>query len=304
MRTAVCAIMRNEGRYLQEWVAYHLAVGFDALIIYDNGSTDNTVDELKRLGERAPITALSWPTPGALPEAGFDQLYAIIDGGQAPQIEDWIAIRLMSPQITAYNHALRTFGADFDWVLFIDADEFFVPLRDADAKSFLHRFHDNEFVGAVAVNEKYFGSAGAQTFEDRLVIERFPRCALPGFDGHLHVKSFIRPAFTEAMMIHGAKLKQGICVNERCDPANLKVYGLSECISMYYSQINHYSVKSFEEYEAKAKRGHAHLAEGNEKKLDGYGDTYFLRQDRNEDIDLAILRFLDPTRRIADHLRN
>lgn len=48
MKTAVCAIVRNEARYMVEWVAYYAAIGVDAFIIYDNGSTDDTVDAITR----------------------------------------------------------------------------------------------------------------------------------------------------------------------------------------------------------------------------------------------------------------
>ncbi|WP_368044404.1 glycosyltransferase family 2 protein, partial [uncultured Desulfovibrio sp.] len=35
---AVCLIAKDEEYYLKEWCEYHLRIGFDSIIIYDNGS--------------------------------------------------------------------------------------------------------------------------------------------------------------------------------------------------------------------------------------------------------------------------
>ena len=44
---SIAACVKNEGRYLREWIEYHLWAGVDHFYIYDNGSTDNTKDILK-----------------------------------------------------------------------------------------------------------------------------------------------------------------------------------------------------------------------------------------------------------------
>ena len=72
------------------------------------------------------------------------------------------------------------------------SDEFFVPIRDRSIKDFIARCAGRDDVGAIAVNEKYFGSSGQDRYEDHPVIERFTRCAMPRFDGHLHIKTLIR----------------------------------------------------------------------------------------------------------------
>lgn len=296
MTTAVCAIVRNEARYVVEWVAYYAAIGVDGFVIYDNGSTDGTVDTVARMAECVPITLISWPPPETHIPMSFGEVYNLIDSGHGPDVRNWYEIRSISPQITAYNHALHEFGGLYDWMLYIDADEFFVPLRDAGIHQFLARFETDPSVSEIAINEKYFGSSGLRTYEDRPVIDRFVRCAAPQFDGHLHVKSFIRPAAVEAMMIHGAKLRTGRCVDDRGETVTLQGYGLSDRISMYYGQINHYSVKSWEEYGDKAKRGRVSMPDTSSEKYEGYGDEYFNRQDRNEDEDWAIQRFLGAVR--------
>jgi hypothetical protein len=37
---AICAIFRDEAPHIAEWVAYHLMIGFDHFVLYDNKSED------------------------------------------------------------------------------------------------------------------------------------------------------------------------------------------------------------------------------------------------------------------------
>ena len=52
--------------------------------------------------------------------------------------------RLDWPQLggqrAAYNHALRMFGGVAEWLVYIDVDEFLVPLVDDDIPALLARF--------------------------------------------------------------------------------------------------------------------------------------------------------------------
>ena len=43
----LCAIAKNEGRYLQEWIEYHKMLGVEKFFIYDNDSADNTLEILQ-----------------------------------------------------------------------------------------------------------------------------------------------------------------------------------------------------------------------------------------------------------------
>jgi len=41
MRTAIVAIVKNEHRFIKEWVDYHLALGFDDIYIYEDYRSDS-----------------------------------------------------------------------------------------------------------------------------------------------------------------------------------------------------------------------------------------------------------------------
>jgi len=40
MKAACVGIVKNEAPYIAEWIAYQLSLGFDSVILYNNGSTD------------------------------------------------------------------------------------------------------------------------------------------------------------------------------------------------------------------------------------------------------------------------
>lgn len=38
MKTVICAIARNEALYINDWIQYHLNLGFDEIYVFDNGN--------------------------------------------------------------------------------------------------------------------------------------------------------------------------------------------------------------------------------------------------------------------------
>ena len=45
---AIIAIVKNEGKYIEEWIDYHKLIGFEKFYIYNNESSDNTESVLKK----------------------------------------------------------------------------------------------------------------------------------------------------------------------------------------------------------------------------------------------------------------
>src|SRR5689334_14422877 len=60
-RILLAATMRNEGPYILEWVAYHLAIGFTDLAICTNDCVDASPALLERLEELRLVTHLANP---------------------------------------------------------------------------------------------------------------------------------------------------------------------------------------------------------------------------------------------------
>jgi hypothetical protein len=57
-RILLVATMRDEGPFILEWVAYHLATGFTDVVICSNGCIDESPALLDRLQELGLITHL------------------------------------------------------------------------------------------------------------------------------------------------------------------------------------------------------------------------------------------------------
>lgn len=105
----VVAIARMENDYVNEWVGHHLGIGVNHIVIYDNSSSD----EEKILS--------------AIYERYLDRVTVI-------QAYD----RKMY-QIPAYMDAYSRFGDEYDWIAYIDLDEFIMLQKDSDIHGFLDR---------------------------------------------------------------------------------------------------------------------------------------------------------------------
>lgn len=57
----VMSLIKNQGDYLAEWIEFHLAQGVDKFVLYNHGSTDNTIDILKPYVELGIVELINWP---------------------------------------------------------------------------------------------------------------------------------------------------------------------------------------------------------------------------------------------------
>jgi hypothetical protein len=227
-KVGVCAIARNEGRYVREWIAYHLALGFDAVIIYDNEDDPGTL---------TPVLEESGFPPGAVVVRHFPGV---------------------ARQFAAYEDALATYAGEFESLAFIDVDEFIVLRKHADVKALLADRFRHE--GALCLSWVFFGSAGLEHYDPRPITQRFTRRQPSIDDQPTHVKSIVKLAcashFPENP--HLAHLTRGAALDCRGRP----VESPSEhpgCEGV--ACIHHYWTKSAQEFREKIERGRATLGQ-------------------------------------------
>lgn len=134
---ALCAIAKDEQPYIIEWLCYHLALGFDAVYLYDN-SDANVLAPLARRYQKVVVVH----TPG-------------------PRM-----------QLPAYNHFIATHARKHTWCGMLDIDEFIVLRRHASIKDLLRQHCDS---GALALNWYMFGSNGERSYRPLPVVQRFQR---------------------------------------------------------------------------------------------------------------------------------
>lgn len=276
LKLAIAAIVKNEMESLPEWLAFHLVVGASHFLIADNESDDGTHEWLTQLAELGWVTVIS------------------VSSQEGP------------PQLSAYQQLLERCPDDVGLVAFIDADEFVLPHADASSNPVAEtrltipeddpkpayplltwleeRFAAPE-VSAVALNWACFGSNDAKFREEGLVIERFTQRAKRNFGPNHHVKSVVRPRCVKRFdNPHLAVLKQGHYVDALGQPLETRIDqngkqrpGLSQEVVWVGARINHYLVKSVEEFVlGKAKRGSAATPNYTKQR------DYFMRHDRND----------------------
>lgn len=237
---AVCAIAKDEGPYFKEWIEWHLSQGVDHFYIYDNESSDGTREILQ----------------------------PYIDSGVV-EYKYWSGHRR---QLAAYDDCLEHYRLASRWIAFIDLDEFIVPIKDASIPAFLKRF---EAFAAVEINWLVYGSGGHKTKSPGTMMERFRFHSLPGHRLNRHVKSIVNPREVFTMIgCHEAAKISGSIADSHGQPVtkNFREREPQQDII----RINHYAVRSYEEFLEKQARGRA---SGTQKTV---RSEYFEQYDLND----------------------
>lgn len=234
---AVCAIAKNEGPYFEEWIEWHRKQGVEKFYIYDNGSTDETRRVL------APYIASG--------------------------LVDYTYFPGQKMQLPAYDDCFERHRLEARWIAVIDLDEFIVPVKDPDIPTFLRRM---ENFSAVEINWLVYGSGGAKNKEPGGVMERFRRHSLPGHRLNTHVKSIADPRRVCTMTgCHEAARLSGHAADSHGTPLTKGFRDRPPQQDVI--RINHYAVKSYEEFLAKRARGRARI---NTLRNMSYFDAYDL----------------------------
>lgn len=249
MSLAICLMVKDEAPYLAEFLAFHALVGVSHFRVYENGSTDGTLELLRRLSTHYDIEIQPWTVAG------------------------------IERQQTAFNDACRALAGRFDWVAFLDADEFLFDPQHRQLPTLLDAM--DEDVGAVAVNQRVFGSAGlTEIADDELVIRRFTRRAPDDYAENHWVKTIARPECVQTFVFsHTALLRRGRYVMADAGPREVSGPhpGKAARIAAHGPVLHHYILKSWGEYQRKQRRG-AVSDNGEMKRLTR---DYFVERDKH-----------------------
>lgn len=126
---SIVAIFKNESTYLDEWINFHLNQGIEHFYLYDNESTDNSCEVIKKYG-RDLITITKWPG-----------IYG--NGGQT----------------LALAHAIGLYSLESKWMVHIDLDEFVYSTKGS---LLLETIEDLEEVSSIVLPWRCFGPSGHQ----------------------------------------------------------------------------------------------------------------------------------------------
>jgi hypothetical protein len=198
---------------------WHIGKGVEKFYSYDNESTDNTKEILEPYIKSGLVDYTFWP--------GRKQ------------------------QLAVYDDCLDKHRLDARWIAFIDLDEFIIPVKDQTISEFLNRF---ENFAAVEINWLIYGSGGAKKRENGAVMDRFKHHSLPNFARNRLVKSIVNPRKIYSFIrSHGVAQISGHIADSHGNSIKLPYSNRDPQHDVI--RINHYVVKSHEEFLMKSARG-------------------------------------------------
>lgn len=225
---AATLIVKNEAKYLREWIEYHRIIGIEHFFIYDNESTDGLRSFLEPYIKKGIVT------------------YAYVSGSKK--------------QMPCYEDSTIRNRKRVKWMAFLDADEYINIHTGKSLSDFLESY--DKFSG-IGINWICFDSNDHESTPQKgFVISNYTRCYLNPDDyiPNRHIKSIVKTNHIRCFHSpHAPELKKSFCKNHYLVTEDFeKISGmLTTKNSTNKIQINHYFSKSKEEYVKKISRGRA-----------------------------------------------
>jgi len=262
----IVTMMKDEGPYLLEWVAFHRLIGFDNICVYFNDCSDGTSQMLARLEEMGELRAF----PNLVPE------------GKKPQ-PNALTLAEKNPAITRS-----------EWVMVMDADEFLhIKTGDGHLRDLLAALPEG--TDALALTWRIMGSNGVEAWNPGLVTEQYTRGARDDFRKGWGVKTMFRPFENMKFGIHRPSIKQRktspqreaalldqLWVNGSGRPLTKRFKAeawrsSTHTVGYDLAEVRHFATRSLENFLLRDLRGNVNNKTGK------YDPAYFAIFDRNED---------------------
>ncbi|SMX36092.1 glycosyltransferase family 2 protein [Maliponia aquimaris] len=280
MKITAVLCVRNEGAFLLDWLAHHLACGVTHVVALSNDCQDGTDAMLDRLARVAPVTHIR--NDGPYDKAGI--------------------------QFTGLKLADQTEAVQAaDWLVALDIDEFVnVHVGDRSLPALIAALPE---ATAITLTWRLFGNAGVVRYEDQPVAAQFTRAApvilnwpwraamfktLYRNDGIYCKLGVHRPRDPDMARLDQARWFDG---EGRALDAQFRTrrifspYGRS---NYALAQLNHYALGSMESYVLKADRGRAVHADH------ALGMDYWVERNWCQEEDRSLLTLSGVAARRAD----
>ena len=112
-KVAIVAIARLENDYINEWIGHHLGIGVDHIYVYDNSSSAE------------------------------EKLCGVVYEKYQDSVTIIPAYNKQQYQMPAYKEAYENYGKDYDYLIYIDIDEFIMLQQDKTIGEFVSRFPED-----------------------------------------------------------------------------------------------------------------------------------------------------------------
>lgn len=234
-RLAVGAIVKNEARHIEEWLKFHERAGVDQFYIYDDGSTDDTLQIAQSCLSSAQVTVLPW----------------------SQRLRSQSQSVAFNNQVFAYGHCLSNFGKNFRWMTFIDIDEYLVPVSDASIKDALRDLRD---VPLIVLPWVMFGTSGHRAKVFGSTVRNYTQRLKPGVKeevrGVFNFKCIFDPCAVTRLHVHRIKVENSVYAwNDKGEKFLFTAALKPSALSAEKIQLNHYYSRSWEDVEEKISKG-------------------------------------------------
>lgn len=263
MKLAICCIGKNENRYADEFFRHYISLGADKIFCYDNND---------KVGER------------------FNDILTDIT---RPYVEIVDYRGRILCQFAAYNDCYAKHGNEYDWIMFIDFDEFFHSDKYDSIKEFLSlpRFNDAQIVH---LNWYILGDNDQLYYDPAPIVKRFTT-GKP----NRHIKSIIRGGIDKILFStnpHCPSYPLLTCVDSlgrlhaSNDPFNDKP---DDLLMFAEACIYHYATKSAEEFAYKMLRGYPDQIVTHSKMINHIKDYFFAINEYSDEKNAVIKKIFN-----------
>lgn len=224
---AATIIVKNEKKYMREWIEYHRLIGIEHFFIYDNESNDGLRDFLDPYINQGIAS------------------YAYVKGTKM--------------QMPCYEDSTKRNRKRVKWMAFLDADEFINIHTQQMLSEFLALYENFSGIG---INWISFDSNNHNSTPNKgFVISNYTQCYLnpKDYGPNRHIKSIVKTLHIRCFHSpHIPEIRFSFRKNHYLVTESFKkISGPLTENSTKKIQINHYFSKSKEEYQKKIARGRA-----------------------------------------------
>ena len=227
--SSICLIIKDENEYINEWLKWHIEIGFEHFFICDNDSKIPIRQSVK--DDYIPFcTFIDYPT---------------ING---------------NTQLACYNDILNKYGKTTKWLAFIDTDEF---IRTTDGRNINDFLKDYEEYDGIYAQWIIYNANGLIKKSDEPQRVRFTEI-INKYPSLSEGKSIVQPSKIFSM---GCHFPSGVLKNRNIVDSNFRrmFSPLSEFSKNNKIFVDHYFTRSYEEWLEKVKRGNPESKEPCEK---------------------------------------
>ena len=255
IKTAICLISKQENRYIKEFVEYYKKLNISKIFLYDNNDINGEHFE----GILSNFTKLNF-----VEIINYRGKY--------------------KPQLQAYNHCYINNNQNYNWMAFLDADEYLYIRFYTDINKFLSL---SKFwkCSSILINWKYYGDNDNLYYDPRPLKERFTK---PFYFNNKHnINQYLYSAgktiVRSGLNITWEHFPHYLKNRPICRPNGKILTNYLSRPQYYNAYIKHFATKSTEEFIERIIRGTVNSNQTSEYIMFRIKDYYFLLNKFNKE---------------------